>query len=166
MPMCFFTVFTIVSDFHLHGGGCRFVSNADLGVKTTHCSQSTRPKCHSQRNDENTQFGECLLPFSSVFPTTNNLKMKVQRTTFSCCFIQVLRQYLMTKGREIDRESFTTDYSGGHTDLTGRRIKQSHKELRNFYCLSYIIMTIKTRSMRWVVYIAGTYKNSGRKTPL
>ena len=28
---------------------------------------------------------------------------------------------------------------GRHTDLTGRRIKQSHKQLRDFYCLSYII---------------------------
>jgi len=72
----------------------------------------------------------------------------------------------MSKGKEIDCGSLGTDYSGGHTDLTGRRIKQSHKELRNFYCFSYIIRTIKTRSMRWAMYIAWTYKNPGRKTPL
>ena len=72
----------------------------------------------------------------------------------------------MSEGKEIDCESLRTDYSGGHTDLTGRRIKQSHKQLRSFYCLSYIIRTIKTRSMRWVVYIARAYKNPGRKTPL
>jgi hypothetical protein len=72
----------------------------------------------------------------------------------------------MSKGKEIDCESLRTVYSGGHTDLKGRRIKQSHIELRNFYCLSYIIRTIKTRSMRWVVYIARTYKIPERKTPL
>ena len=46
----------------------------------------SKPKCHSQRNDEKTKSGEFLLPLSSVFLTTKIVKLKVHRTPFFLLF--------------------------------------------------------------------------------